>query len=85
VTVGVLMVLLVLGACVFVAGAVYSYHCGRRDCERAWGIAEALANLSRLDPATCRAQGHGRVACERCGAELVGLESVRQGQAVGRG
>lgn len=34
-----------------------------------------------MDPTTCRAQGHGRVACERCGAEWVGLESVRQGQA----
>jgi hypothetical protein len=51
---------------------------------RADGTATSNTTNWPLDPATCRAQGHGRVACERCGAELVDVASV-QGQAVGRG
>jgi hypothetical protein len=44
-------------------------------------IAQRLALTPRLDPATCRAQGHGRVACQDCGAELVDVASVREREA----
>jgi hypothetical protein len=49
------------------------------DVLRALGIEGP--GTPHLDPATCRAQGHGRVACERCGAEWVGLERVREREA----
>jgi hypothetical protein len=83
------------GTEVLLAGRAWKrtgYWARRREC---WSVDTAvsldeplywlplppLPGTLRLDPATCRALGHGRVACERCGAEWVGLERVREREA----